>query len=66
MKYNQAAWWIWGFVRASITGFVIAPVLYLYVPTEYSSVVGFNGSVAQAFTVSDAMFVMDRAKVKSS
>jgi hypothetical protein len=44
---------------------IAAPFLYLYVPTEYSSVVVFCGSVAQALVVLQTMLGNGWAKQRS-
>lgn len=65
-KYDQARWWTWTFVVWSMIAYFMAPLLYSYVPTEYSSVVAFTGSVTQAFVVLEAMFIVVKPKIKNS
>jgi hypothetical protein len=63
---NQARWWTLVFMVSSIACSLVAPFLYVYIPTEYASVTAFAGSAAQAFIVLEAIFPISTTKIKNS
>ena len=61
---DEYRFWCWFFIVSSTACYLSAPFLYVFYPTEYSAVVAFAGSVAQAFVVLEALVATARTKVK--
>ncbi|KAM6513245.1 hypothetical protein FALCPG4_015695 [Fusarium falciforme] len=56
----QPRLWSWVFLGSGILFALLAPLLYLVVPTELSAMISFCGSVAQVLIVLEAMFLAGR------
>jgi len=56
--------WSWFFLGTSLIFSTLAPLLYCALPTEYSAVLSFVGSVMQAFIVLEAMLLVQGAVTK--
>jgi hypothetical protein len=56
----KMAWfWTWVLAGASSACAIVVVPLYLYVPTEWSTMLSFAGSVAQAFVTLQLMFTLN-------
>lgn len=59
IRLVKIAWfWTWFLAGASTTCAIAAVPLYLYVPTEWSAMLSFAGSVAQGFVTFQLMFTL--------
>lgn len=58
--HSQPWFWMWFFSIASAGCSVSAIPLYLYLPAEWSAIVAWMGSAAQAFVVLQGMFTAEQ------
>jgi len=58
--------WSWAALASGIVLALVAPILYIYAPTEVSAVAAFCGSVSQVLIVLETIFLVERASDATS
>ncbi len=57
--------WTWGFIAIAAVCAIVAPALYIFVPTEWSAYMAIVAGIIQAFVTLQIALVADSAGAKA-